>query len=114
MWDLGGQKSFREQWKCYYPNTQGVIYMLDSTDWARADLARQELFELLHEDDLKNTPVLVLANKQDLPGAMSTREVENRLQINTLQRKMFVAGISAKTNTDVESALAWLIDNIDN
>merc|ERR1719314_9992 len=32
VWDLGGQTSIRPYWRCYYPNTQGIIYVVDSTD----------------------------------------------------------------------------------
>lgn len=89
--------------------------MIDSSDWARLELAKHELFELLKEEDLKNAPILILANKQDLPGAMNHDEIANRLSIKTLQRNdILVIGVSAKFNTKVEGALDWLIANINN
>ena len=112
MWDLGGQKSFREHWKCYYPNTQGIVYVIDSSDWSRIDLARQELCDLMAEEDLRNAPVLVLANKQDLPGVMSEKEIENRLWLHNFHRNIKIFAVSAKNNTRVESALDWLVTNI--
>ena len=30
MWDLGGQTSIRPYWRCYYQNTNAVIYVVDS------------------------------------------------------------------------------------
>ena len=37
---------------------------------------------MLQEEELKGAPVLILANKQDLPGAMNEMEVSNdRLKI---------------------------------
>ena len=32
---------------------------------------------MLSEEELKNAPVLILANKQDLPGAMDEMEVSH-------------------------------------
>jgi len=32
VWDLGGQSSIRPYWRCYYPNTNAVIYVVDSAD----------------------------------------------------------------------------------
>merc|ERR1712152_20758 len=30
VWDLGGQTSIRPYWRCYYSNTDAVIYVVDS------------------------------------------------------------------------------------
>ena len=32
VWDLGGQTSIRPYWRCYYTNTDAVIYVVDSAD----------------------------------------------------------------------------------
>ena len=29
VWDLGGQTSIRPYWRCYYPNTDAIIYVVD-------------------------------------------------------------------------------------
>ena len=49
--------------------------MVDSADKERLDVARQELELMLQEEELKGAPVLIMANKQDLAGAMSDVEV---------------------------------------
>merc|ERR1711971_263140 len=71
VWDVGGQDKIRTLWRHYYPNTQGLIFVVDSSDRARVDLAREELHKMLAEEDLKDAVVLVFANKQDLPNALS-------------------------------------------
>ena len=35
VWDLGGQTSIRPYWRCYYQNTNAVIYVVDSADQVR-------------------------------------------------------------------------------
>ncbi|MEQ2160498.1 hypothetical protein GOODEAATRI_034507, partial [Goodea atripinnis] len=49
----------------------GLIYVVDSNDSERIKEAAEELHIQLEEDELKGVPVLVFANKQDLPRAMS-------------------------------------------
>ena len=58
------------------------MYVVDSADKERLDVARQELELMLQEEELKGAPVLILANKQDLPGAMNEMEVsKDRLKV---------------------------------
>jgi signal recognition particle receptor subunit beta len=52
-----------------------VVYVIDSADKERLDVARQELELMLQEEELRGAPVLILANKQDLPNAMTEQEV---------------------------------------
>ena len=42
--------------------------MVDSADRERMTEARQELFGILDSDEMRGVPVVVIANKQDLPG----------------------------------------------
>ena len=64
VWDLGGQTSIRPYWRCYYPNTQAIIYVVDSTDHERIGTSREEFHAILDEDELKDALILVYANKQ--------------------------------------------------
>jgi ADP-ribosylation factor-like protein 1 len=47
VWDLGGQTSIRPYWRCYYPNTDAIIFVVDSADQDRLKIAKQELFAML-------------------------------------------------------------------
>jgi ADP-ribosylation factor-like protein 1 len=47
VWDLGGQTSIRPYWRCYYNNTDAVIYVVDSADGERIGVARDELMSML-------------------------------------------------------------------
>lgn len=65
----------RSYWKNYFESTDGVVWVVDSADTRRlADCAR-ELRALLHEERLAGATLLVLANKADLPGALSLKEI---------------------------------------
>lgn len=59
-------------------------------------MARQELQELLSKPALAGIPLLVLGNKNDLPAALSTTELIDRLE---LKARPF-AGPFPPTNLD--------------
>ena len=43
MWDIGGQKALREYWVNYIPNTDALIYVIDSADIKRVQETGKEL-----------------------------------------------------------------------
>ncbi|EOY31733.1 ADP-ribosylation factor 3 isoform 2 [Theobroma cacao] len=47
VWDLGGQTSIRPYWRCYFPNTQAIIYVVDSSDTDRLVIAKEEFHAIL-------------------------------------------------------------------
>lgn len=47
VWDLGGQTSIRPYWRCYYPNTDAIVFVVDSSDRERMSIAKQELMAML-------------------------------------------------------------------
>ena len=71
--------------KHYYQNTDALLFVIDSNDRERFDDCRDELRRFLAEDELKDTAVLVMANKQDLPNAMTVDEIRDKLQLNQLK-----------------------------
>ena len=66
VWDIGGQKAIRPYWKNYYENTDGMVFVVDSSDEVRLNECVEELQSLLVEEGLMKVPLLVYANKQDL------------------------------------------------
>ena len=86
-WDVGGQDKIRPLWRHYYQNTQGVIFVVDSNDRDRVGEAREELYRMLNEDELRDAVLLVFANKQDLPNAMSAAEVTDKLGLDSLRQR---------------------------
>jgi ADP-ribosylation factor protein 1 len=113
MWDVGGQDKLRPLWRHYFQNTNGVIFVVDSNDKERAAQARDELQKMLAEDELRDAVLLVFANKQDLPNAMSTAEVTDKLGLHSLrQRTWFIQGTCATSGEGLYEGLDWLSANI--
>ena len=55
---------FRPLWSYYFENNDAVIYVVDSSDRERFDEAKEELWDLITDDRLRDSSLLVLANKQ--------------------------------------------------
>ena len=85
VWDVGGQDKIRLLWRHYYTNTQGLIYVVDPNDRERIDENREELHKMLSEEELKDAVLLVFANKQDLPGALTCPEITDKLGLHTIR-----------------------------
>ena len=52
---------------------------MDSCDRERIDESREELEGILEEGNMKGVPIVVLANKQDMPNAMSPAQLIDNL-----------------------------------
>ncbi len=109
LWDIGGQDILRPLWKHYYENAQAVIYVVDSSDIERLDLAKKELDMILNDDNLKGAPLLVYANKQDLTYALSPNELIEKLELNKIKgRDWLVQGTSAVLGKGLTEGLDWM------
>lgn len=109
VWDLGGQTSIRPYWRCYYANTDAVIYVVDSADRDRIGISKQELLSMLEEDELKKAILMVFANKQDMEGSMSATEVSNALGLSALKSRTWsIFKTSALKGEGLEEAMEWL------
>lgn len=84
FWDLGGHASFRSVWHNYYPEVQGVMFVVDSADPGRLEEAKRTLLEVIDHEQLKGVPLLCLANKQDKPDAMSVQELSRFFEFERL------------------------------
>ncbi len=111
IWDVGGQDIIRPLWRHYYPNTQGIIFVIDSNDKDRLDIARKELYTMLHDNDhkLDNVALLIYANKQDLPDALSFSEIEDELDLKSIKdREWFIQPSCAMTKEGLYDGFEWL------
>jgi len=72
-------------------------------------LARDELHRMLNEDELRDSILLVFANKQDLPNAMSAAEMTDKLGLHGLRhRQWYIQACCATTGDGLYEGLDWL------
>jgi len=66
-----------------------VIFVVDSNNRDRISEVKDEVWRMLAEEELKSSTFLVMANKQDLPNAMSVQEVTERLDLNKITDRLW-------------------------
>ena len=84
-WDIGGQHKLRQLWHHYLDNNQGLIYVVDSSDQERMAESAEWLKEVLSDATMQNVPLLVYANKMDLPNALTVPQISERLGLTSLR-----------------------------
>ncbi|KAA3677913.1 ADP-ribosylation factor 1 [Paragonimus westermani] len=107
-WDIGGQDKLRILWSRFYEGTKGLVFIVDSSDVQRLDLACKQLETVINDPVMKDIPVLVLANKQDLPTAVNVLDLEKRLKLICLQEdghRWMIRATVATTGQGVMEAL---------
>jgi len=113
VWDVGGQDKIRPLWRHYYQNTQGLIFVIDSNDRDRICEARDELNKMLNEDEMRDAILLVFANKQDLPNAMSAAEITEKLGLSQMRnRGWYIQSCCATSGDGLYEGLDWLTNAI--
>jgi len=113
VWDVGGQDKIRPLWRHYFSGTQGLIFVIDSSDRDRIEEARLELHRIINDREMKECLLLVFANKQDITGAMKPQEVTDSLKLSQLKDKIwFVVPSCATTGEGILEGLAWLSNNV--
>ncbi|KAI9225136.1 ADP-ribosylation factor [Blastocladiella britannica] len=113
VWDLDVQSRLTaEEYRQYTENAQGIIFVVDSADRTRIHEARAELYRLFEADDeLRDTPLLVLANKQDDQHAMATAEVAESLDLMGLIKyniKWWTQAAAGRSGDGLFEGLQWL------
>lgn len=116
FWDIGGQRSIRAFWRNYFEQTDGLVWVIDSSAPHRLELCRDELFMVLSEQRLLCANLLILANKQDVPGAVGVEEIKRLLGWEQIQERCRcrVIACSALTGENVQEGLGWLVKDISN
>ncbi|KAI5951671.1 ARL3 [Candida jiufengensis] len=137
FWDLGGQKSLRNMWSRYFKQCHGIIFVIDSTDTARFQECYETLIDIAHHDswllndndnDVQDTermigvdgtvnvPILMLANKQDLPQAVDLVTLKTGVFIKLVSEleatDSKLLPVSVLENQGLQESLEWLVTRL--
>jgi small GTP-binding protein len=112
IFDLGGQSEFRPMWSDYNENSDGLVFVVDSTDYERMDMAREIFDTIIGTQINENIPVLVLLNKVDEPDHMDMMDFVRDFGLNdpASQIKWAVFETSAKTGEGILDSMQWLVN----
>lgn len=113
IWDVGGQKCLRAYWRNYYETTDGLIFVVDSSDKMRLEDCKHELRSLLAEERLAGATLLLFANKQDLDGSLNSQMMREFLQLDDIKTHHWrIVPCSAFTGDNLLVGFDWLLDDI--
>ncbi|OQR83338.1 ADP-ribosylation factor-like protein [Achlya hypogyna] len=119
FYDLGGGPTFRSVWKEYFADAHAVIYVVDAANPGRIAEAGTVLAQTMEHPSLVGKPLLILANKRDLPSALNEKDFCRQVQAGMYNNKKVltcVAKASAnghRVDDALETGLAWVLGRVD-
>lgn len=116
-WDVGGRDKIRPLIRHYFANTQAVCFLVDSNDRERMEEAKDYFYKVVNEDELRDCVFCIFCNKQDMPNAMSTKEIADCFDLDSLRLKGKVIsafGCIVTEGKGIYEGLDWLANALSN
>jgi ADP-ribosylation factor 1/2 len=109
-WDVGGSDKVRKLWRYYLKqDVRGLIFFVDSSVHERFVDANDELHLFLSEEDVASLPLLVVANKVDMPNAWSTEKIVDALNLQSIRNRHWsIVPASCVTGDGIADIKAWI------
>ncbi|VDL19038.1 unnamed protein product [Hymenolepis diminuta] len=112
-WDIGGFCQPKTLWRHFYRYTEALIFVIDSGDHDRIYEARDAIHEILRSAELRDTRILVLANKQDLIYAMPMTQIMEILDMEALTDHIWhLQPTCALTGAGLNEGIEWLYNEL--
>ncbi|XP_053980603.1 ADP-ribosylation factor-like protein 13B [Hylaeus anthracinus] len=124
IYDIGGSSQIRSLWTKYYSGIHGLIYVVDASDISRLTENKVVFGELISHECISGKPLLLLANKQDISGAIDELDLVENLDVehaaNTMKCPTRVEICSCTggesqskgTTTGIKNGYKWLLDTV--
>ncbi|KAM4554575.1 ADP-ribosylation factor-like protein 9 [Odontesthes bonariensis] len=94
--EIGGKEDLRPYWQNYMSKALLLVFVVDSSNPELFPAAKKHLVELLASRP--GLPLMVLANKQDLPGSRSITDLHDALGLSEVgERQLFLIGTHVRT-----------------
>ena len=109
-WDVSGNGDLPSYWHSPDLNMEGLVFVVDSTDREHVSEAAKEFQRIIRNELRKEVDiVLVIANKQDLPNAMTVARLTDQLDLHSIAHlKWHIQPTCATTGDGLMEALDWL------
>ncbi|KRX03375.1 P-loop containing nucleoside triphosphate hydrolase [Pseudocohnilembus persalinus] len=113
VWDIGGQTTIRSYWRNYFEQTDGLIWVVDSSDKMRLEMCKEELHNLLKQEKLVGATLFIFCNKQDIKGALSPEEISKFLELDQITTRHWgMIPCSAVTGEGLVEGIHWTVTDI--
>ncbi|CAM9457320.1 unnamed protein product [Discosporangium mesarthrocarpum] len=111
FWDLGGQVRVRSLWEKYYADANGFIFVMDSADVGRFEEARMAFDTVREQGELHGVPLMMFANKQDLPEAIPASDISVQFDVQTITKVAFrLQPCSGLTCDGITEGIQWMVE----
>lgn len=112
-WDLPGPSGAQALRCQFFKDAMSLIFVVDSSDRNSMESARSLLSGILAERELQHVAVLVYANKQDMPDALSPKEVAAGLGVSELtSHRWWIQPCSAAVGDGIFHGINWLSQTV--
>lgn len=114
VWSIGGRSAYRPLWSRHYSKMSAFIFVVDSNDHQNIDEASKQLDQLTNDENFREKPVLIFANKRDLPNAMDIDQLRDKLHLEKLSKNIqwHLQAVSAIHNQGLQEGFHWLMTTI--
>lgn len=115
FFDMSGFSRYRSLWEHHYREADAIVFVIDSSDRMRFIVSNEELNDVLNHSEIKdkNIPLLIIANKNDVKGALGENSLRNELEINGIRGKKFeIFATNGLTGQGVDEAFEWLVNEL--
>lgn len=115
--DLGGQETFIHAfWRDFVPTADVIVFLVDAAAHSLMTKVRDTLLTVISWIEGKRPIFMILANKQDLPGAYDFGDVIAVLNLTEIAEMpveaLQIFACSAKTGYGINKAFDWLTSRI--
>jgi small GTP-binding protein len=109
--DLGGQTNYRNIWEHFITNSDGLVYVIDSSDSTRLDETKDIFLKIITKNLPSEMPILLLLNKTDRPNTINRIHFKRLFSFGELCEKYICACFetSAKTGEGIHEAFDWFV-----
>lgn len=121
VYDIGGMEITRPLWPIYSKRVNAVVYVVDSSDTTRFNQDAELLRNLFFFDDrvdsrgpiVPDIPLLILANKQDSPGAVGCDRIEEALRLEEMPVRSYkVLPTIATEGKNLANGFSWIVHQL--
>jgi len=98
--NLGGEEHHRDMWPKYFEKAHLLLYVMDSSKPDKFKQAKEDLTHILAEKSLPaSVPLIVCANKADLPTAQTPEQINQALELDKIKNRLAAVSSTAVINT---------------
>lgn len=108
-WDLSKSNKNIPIWRYYFEGAKAIIFVIDSTNRDLFKNIKKELHKIMGMKELEDCPVMIFANKQDVKGSATIKEIKDAIDLKGLkQQKQYIVGSDAVKGDMVDYGMKWV------